>query len=84
MARTHNMGRPPRRLVLLHLDGSAERLPEVGARVTLADKDVGWVGSSALHHELGPVALATVKRRIDPDAELQVAGIAARQEPVVQ
>ena len=84
VARTHNMGRPPRRLVLLHLDGSAERLPDAGARVTLADKDVGWVGSSALHHELGPVALATVKRRIDPDAELQVAGIAARQEPVVQ
>ncbi len=83
VARTHNMGRPPRRLVLLHLEGSAERLPEPGSRVIVDEKDVGWVGSAALHYELGPIALATVKRRTDPAAELQVSGIAARQEPIV-
>lgn len=83
VARTHNMGRPPRRLVLLHLDGSVNRLPLPGDRVILGDKDVGWVGSVAVHHELGPIALAVVKRRTDPLAELSVSGVAARQEQIV-
>jgi hypothetical protein len=56
----HTLGRPPRRLVLLHLDGSVDRLPAVGAAVTLEDRQVGFVGSSARHHELGPVALGLV------------------------
>lgn len=83
VARTHNMGRPPRRLVLLHLDGSVNRLPVPGDRVELQGKDIGWVGSVAVHHELGPVALAVVKRRTDPLMELTAAGVAARQEPIV-
>ena len=54
VARVHNLGRPPRRLTLLHLDGSENRLPAVGADVTdEAGKVVGRVGSSARHHELG-------------------------------
>ncbi|MFL6089451.1 MAG: YgfZ/GcvT domain-containing protein [Aeromicrobium sp.] len=86
VARVHTLGRPPRRLVLLHLDGSADRLPATGSALAVGDSPdapVGFVGSSARHHELGPIALALVKRGTDPDAELVVDGIAAAQEPVV-
>ncbi|MEV2274628.1 folate-binding protein [Nocardiopsis sp. NPDC049922] len=83
VARVHNLGRPPRRLVLLHLDGTAERLPEVGAAIELEGRAVGRVGSSARHHELGPIALGVVKRAAPTDADLVVEGIAASQEVVV-
>ena len=64
VARVHTLGRPPRRLVLLHLDGSENRLPPAGSPVSLDGRDVGFVGSSARHHELGPIALALVKRNV--------------------
>lgn len=83
VARVHTLGRPPRRLVLLHLDGSAERLPEVGAPIMLGERTVGRVGTSAVHHELGPIALALVKRNTGVDETLVVDGIAASQEVVV-
>ncbi|MGH3486489.1 MAG: YgfZ/GcvT domain-containing protein, partial [Actinopolymorphaceae bacterium] len=83
VARVHNLGRPPRRLVFLHLDGSAERLPGHGAPVTHDDRTVGFVTSSARHYEMGPVALALVRRNVPVDAELQAEGVAAAQEVVV-
>ena len=83
VARTHNMGRPPRRLVLLHLDGSAEALPQPGDDVQLADARVGRVGTVVVHHELGPISLAVVKSRTDPTEAFQVSGVAAGQQPVV-
>ncbi|WP_026122749.1 CAF17-like 4Fe-4S cluster assembly/insertion protein YgfZ [Nocardiopsis halotolerans] len=83
VARVHNLGRPPRRLVMLHLDGTAERLPEVGSPIELDGRAVGRVGTSARHHELGPIALGVVKRAAPTDAELVVDGIAAGQEVVV-
>lgn len=83
VARVHTLGRPPRRLVLLHLDGSADRLPERGAPVEVAGASVGFAGTSARHHELGPIALAVVKRNVDPAADVVVDGIAAAQEVIV-
>ncbi|GAB3479783.1 CAF17-like 4Fe-4S cluster assembly/insertion protein YgfZ [Nocardiopsis coralliicola] len=83
VARVENLGRPPRRLVMLHLDGTEERLPERGAAVELDGRPVGAVGTSARHHELGPIALALVKRNVPVDAELTVDGVAAAQEVVV-
>ncbi|WP_026117351.1 CAF17-like 4Fe-4S cluster assembly/insertion protein YgfZ [Nocardiopsis alkaliphila] len=83
VARVHNLGRPPRRLVMLHLDGTAERLPEVGADIELQGRRIGRVGSSARHHELGPIALGLVKRTAPIDADLVVDGIAAGQEVIV-
>jgi hypothetical protein len=41
------------------------------------------VGSSARHHELGPIALGLVKRAVPVDATLDIAGIPAAQEVVV-
>ncbi|WP_375425861.1 YgfZ/GcvT domain-containing protein [uncultured Friedmanniella sp.] len=83
VARVHTLGRPPRRLVRLLLDGSVDSLPTPGAALELAGRSVGFVGGSARHHELGPVALAMVKRTVDPDATLLVDGIAAGQEILV-
>ena len=83
VARVHTLGRPPRRLVLLHLDGSVDHLPAHGSDLTLDGTRVGFVGSSARHHELGPVALAMVKRNTDPAATLLADGVAAAQELVV-
>ena len=83
VARVHNLGHPPRRLVMLHLDGSVDRLPERGATVEFEGRSVGFAGSSARHYELGPIGLALVKRTIPVDADLMVSGIAARQEVVV-
>jgi folate-binding protein YgfZ len=78
VARVHNLGRPPRRLVLLHLDGSDDRLPARGEAVVLDGRPVGFVGTAARHHELGPIALAVVKRTVADDAALVVDGTAAR------
>ncbi|GAB2815443.1 folate-binding protein YgfZ [Actinocorallia aurea] len=83
VARVHNLGRPPRRLVFLHLDGSEDRLPARGAAVEADGRQIGFVGSSARHHELGPIALALVKRALPVDAPLVADGIAAAQEVVV-
>jgi hypothetical protein len=83
VARVHTLGRPPRRLVLLHLDGSVDHLPEHGDDVVHGDRVVGFVGSAARHHELGPIALAVVKRAVPVDADLVAGGVAAAQEVVV-
>ena len=72
VAKVHNLGHPPRRLVLLHLDGSAGVLPGAGSVVLNGEKEVGTVTSSARHHELGPIGLAVVKRTLDPQAPLTV------------
>ena len=81
VARVANLGRPPRRLVLLHTDCGDEELPAPGDPVTSGARTVGRVGTAALHHELGGVALALVKRSVPVEAEL-VAGGEGRETPV--
>lgn len=83
VARVHNLGRPPRRLVFLHLDGSGHVLPDRGSPVVMDDRSVGLLTSVARHHELGPVGLALVKRNIPVDAALVAGGVAAAQEVIV-
>lgn len=83
VARTHNMGRPPRRLVLLHLDLGDTHLPRHGEPVTAEGRQVGWIGTAVQHFEIGPLASAVVKRSVSLDAPLVVAGPPATQEPVV-
>ena len=85
VARVYNLGRPPRRTVLLHLDGSDSTLPAAGSPVLLGEREVGRLGSAARHHELGPVGLALLKRQVPDDAALVVGGVpggvAARVDP---
>ena len=84
VARVHNLGRPPRRLTLLHLDGSENRLPEVGSELKSGREDrSAFVGTSARHHELGPIALALVKRNVPLDVQLEVDGLPVAQEVLV-
>jgi tRNA-modifying protein YgfZ len=83
VARVHNLGRPPRRLIQLHLDGSADALPAPGSELLLDGRAVGFVGGSARHFELGPIALGLIKRGTPVEAPLTVDGIAAAQEPLV-
>ena len=93
VAKVHNLGHPPRRLVMLHLDGSEGVLPAPGDAVLLPSADdsapteVGRITSAAIHHELGPIALAVIKRNVDPAADLVVAAdgaqVAAAQEVIV-
>ncbi len=81
VARVHNLGRPPRRLVLLHLDGTDEELPAPGAPVSLDGRDVGFVGTAVRHYELGQIALALVRRNVPDDAHLMIGHVAAAIDP---
>ncbi|GAB3410423.1 folate-binding protein YgfZ [Schumannella luteola] len=90
VAKVHNLGHPPRRLVLLHLDGSQNVVvtpgDEVRAVVRDAETVVGRVTASAQHHELGPIALAVLKRSA-PEGDVVVLAedgeVAAAQEVIV-
>lgn len=84
VAKIFNLGAPPRRLVMLHLDGSAVVFPEPGTPVLLDGNQVGFLGTVARHHELGPIALALVKRSTPTDATLTIDGVAAAQEVIVK
>ncbi|GGQ90777.1 folate-binding protein YgfZ [Streptomyces althioticus] len=89
VARVQNLGKPPRRLVFLHLDGSEVHLPVPGTELRLADdgpdgRKIGFITTSVRHHELGPVALALVKRNVPVDARLLAGDTAAAQETVVE
>ncbi|MEE6273570.1 glycine cleavage T C-terminal barrel domain-containing protein [Georgenia sp. MJ206] len=83
VARVFNLGRPPRRLVMLHLDGSDHLVPDPGTAVVHDGRPVGTVTSVVRHGEIGPVALALVKRSLPADAVLDVGGVAAAQEVIV-
>ena len=72
IARVHNLGHPPRRLVFLQLDGSQHTMPEAGSPVLLGERKVGTVTSVAQHYEMGPIALAVIKRSVGPDEILTV------------
>jgi tRNA-modifying protein YgfZ len=87
VAKVHNLGHPPRRLVLLHLDGSDNVLIAAGDEVLDGEKPVGRITAGATHHELGPIALAVVRRSTDPSATLTVTSaegvVSAAQEVIV-
>jgi folate-binding protein YgfZ len=83
VARVHNLGRPPRRLVFAHLDGTSDELPPAHHPVELAGRSVGFLGTAVQHAEMGPIALAVVKRATPDDAALTTAGMAMKIEPVV-
>ncbi|MGH3821548.1 MAG: YgfZ/GcvT domain-containing protein [Pseudonocardiaceae bacterium] len=80
VARVANLGRPPRRMVLLHLE-SPEKAPSTGDPVWAGERLVGRVGTVATHHELGPIALALLKRTVDPTTPLRAGESAASVDP---
>jgi folate-binding protein YgfZ len=80
VAKVFNLGKPPRRLTLLHLDGSAIVMPNTGDKVMLDEKEVGFIGTVARHYELGPIALAVIKRNVPLEATLTSGDVSASQE----
>jgi hypothetical protein len=83
VARVQNLGRPPRRLVFGYLDGTSDELPVPHTDIELDGRTVGFLGTARHHSELGPIALAVIKRNTADDARLTVAGMAIRTERVV-
>ena len=83
VAKIYNLGNPPRRLVMLHLDGSDVGFPAVGTTIENDGIVVGFIGTVARHHELGTIALAIVKRNTPIDATLSVDGVPAAQQVIV-
>jgi tRNA-modifying protein YgfZ len=83
VARVQNLGRPPRRLVFLHLDGSVDHLPKHGDPIEAGGRTVGFVGSAARHYQLGPIGLGMVKRNVPVEDTLLAGGVAASQEVIV-
>ncbi len=73
VARVHNLGKPPRMLVLLHLDGTDAR-PSAGDPLLAGGRTVGRLGTVVDHVDLGPVALALLKRGIPADTALTTGG----------
>jgi folate-binding protein YgfZ len=73
VARVHNLGKPPRMLALLHLDGSGDR-PATADPVLAGGRAVGRLGTVVDHVDLGPVALALVKRSLPAETELTTGG----------
>ena len=73
VARVHNLGKPPRMLALLHLDGSVDR-PVTGDPVLAGGRAVGRLGTVVEHVDLGPIALALLKRAIPADTALSTGG----------
>lgn len=85
IARVKNLGRPPRRVVFLHLDGSGHIIPEGGAELVLEEggRALGKLTSVARHADDGPIALAVIKRNTDPEAVLLAEGTSAAQTVIV-
>jgi folate-binding protein YgfZ len=83
VAKIFNLGNPPRRLVMLHLDGSDVGFPATGTKVENDGVVVGFIGTVARHHELGTIALAIIKRNTPTDSTLSIDGIPASQQVIV-
>ncbi|MBJ7339923.1 folate-binding protein YgfZ [Mycolicibacterium sp.] len=73
VARVHNLGKPPRMLVLLHLDGSADR-PVTGDPVLAGGRPIGRLGTVVDHVDQGPIAIALLKRGVPADTQLTTGG----------
>jgi len=80
VAKVFNLGQPPRRLTLLHLDGSAIVMPNTGDKIMLDEKEIGFIGTVARHYELGPIALGVIKRNVPIEATLTSGDVSASQE----
>lgn len=72
VSKVERMGKPPRRLVRLLLDGSSDQLPAPHSEVTQEGAVVGFIGQSVHHAVLGPIASSLVKRNVPEDSSLQV------------
>ena len=64
VSRIQNLGRPPRLLVKLQVDGYSARRPEPGEAITSGKRKVGRIGTIVDDCDEGPIALGLVKRSV--------------------
>jgi folate-binding protein YgfZ len=72
VSKVERMGRPPRKLVRLLLDGSGDLMPSSKTEIALDGPTIGFVGQAVQHAVLGPIASAVVKQNVAEDAILQL------------
>ncbi|AKE40794.1 YgfZ/GcvT domain-containing protein [Corynebacterium kutscheri] len=76
VARVENLGRSPRVLVMVHIDGSAPSTPKVGEEITTIHKRrVGRLGTVVHDLDYGPIGLALIKRSALEQPSLLVGGV---------
>ncbi|MDO5512366.1 folate-binding protein YgfZ [Corynebacterium sp.] len=82
VARVENLGRSPRVLVMLQLDGSAPEAPSPGADILgpAGGRSLGRLGTVVDDCDFGPIALAVVKRSA-LEQELQVGDVSVLVDP---
>ena len=83
VARLHNLGKPPRRLTLLYLEAGDNKLPMHGDLVKLNEEEIGVICAAAQHYELGPIALALIKRSASASAIVSVNNQTATQQLII-
>ncbi|QGU05480.1 tRNA-modifying protein YgfZ [Corynebacterium comes] len=83
VARVENLGRSPRVLVMLQIDGSAPEEPEPGAEITgpQGGRALGRVGTVVHDCDFGPIALALVRRNALEGQELCVGSVSVMVDP---
>lgn len=77
VARVENLGRSPRVLVLLHLDGSAPTMPSPGADIQVKGRRVGKLGTVIDDYDYGPIALGIIKRSALDAGQVNIGDVAA-------
>ncbi|MDK4286524.1 folate-binding protein [Corynebacterium pseudodiphtheriticum] len=77
VARVENLGRSPRVLVLLHLDGSAPTMPSPGADIQAKGRRVGKLGTVIDDCDYGPIALGVIKRSALDAGQVNIGDVAA-------
>ncbi|WKS33137.1 folate-binding protein [Corynebacterium propinquum] len=77
VARVENLGRSPRLVVLLHLDGSAPTMPSPGAEIQAKGRRVGTLGTVIDDCDYGPIALGIVKRSALDAGQVNIGDVAA-------
>ncbi len=81
VAKVHNLGHPPRRLIVLNLE-VGDTVANPGEEISYQGKLVGKVLAGALHYEAGSLALGLVNRNT-PYLDLEVCGMTASQRVLV-
>lgn len=83
VARVENLGRSPRVLVMLQLDGSAPEAPTPGSEITAptGGRALGRLGTVVDDCDFGPIALALLKRSALTGQELAVGPVSVLVDP---
>lgn len=83
VAKIVNLGKPPRRLAYLYLEGEFGELPASGSDVIWNGRVCGHVTTAVRSTDEGAVALAVLRRAVPLDAILDIGNYQASQKEIV-